>query len=106
MIVKLSSSGRAVQVVDDGGCVFQTSVEFVRGLLEGRSPSGFVLLTRLPFKVASGRYKPSPVYNPVSGEKEVYEGVVSEDSVSGDVQSVRVTSRKRERDSFLDKKVW
>lgn len=100
MIVKLSSSGRALQVVDDEGCVFQTSVEFVRGLLDGRSPSGFLLLTRLPFRVSKDRYKPSPVWNPDSREKELYE------SSSEDAQSVKTTSRVRSKKGFEDKVVW
>ena len=104
MIVKLSSSGKAVQVVDDEGCVFQTSVEFFRGLLDGRSPSGFVLLTRLPFRVAVNRYKPSPVFNPVSGEKEV--AVLDESRVGSDAQSRLVTERKKLVRGFMDKKVW
>ena len=101
MIVKLSSSGRAVQVVDDDGRVFQTSVEFVRGLLEGRSPRGFVLLTRLPFMVSKDRYKPSPVW---SGGEKVYEG--ADDTASGDVQSVRVQDKVKSKRKYDDKVVF
>ena len=71
MIIKLSNSGKQVQVVDDDGCVFGTSLVFLNGLLEGRSPLNFVLMTRLPFKVAKGRFKPSPTWNPSTNTKEV-----------------------------------
>jgi hypothetical protein len=103
MIIKLSSSGKQLQVVDDDGCVFGTSVEWVKGLLEGRSPSGFLLLTRLPLKVAKGRYKPSPVWNPVSGEREVPDELLS---TANDAVSAAVLRVKREGQGLIDKVVF
>jgi hypothetical protein len=94
-----------LQVISDEGVVFGTSVNFVNGLLSGRSPSGFVLLTRLPFKVAANRYKPSPTWNPASGEKEM-DVDESELSTTNDAQSVKVVEQSKQKKSFVDKKVW
>jgi len=109
-VVKLSSSGRAVQFITDDGVLFQTSVSFFRGLLEGRSPSGFVLLTRMPWRVSKSRFKPSPVFNPVSGEKEVYvpgdDGESSGGGVGDDSLGRKSVVRGRSVRAFEDKKVW
>lgn len=107
MIVKLSSSGKQFQVVDDDGVVFGTSVVFLKGLLEGRAPTGFVLMTRMPFKVAKNRFKPSPVYNPGSGEKELVEPKLQDDPFG--VMSVRnyeERRRKQEEKPLGDLNEW
>ncbi len=73
MILKLTSSGKAFQVICEDGSVFQSSRVFLEGLLNGKSPSGFLLLTRMHFRVDPKRYKPSPVWCPDSQSRELYE---------------------------------
>ena len=71
MIAKITSSGKGFMIVDDDGNTFMQSVEFIKGLLDGRSPSGFVLFSRMPWKASKTRFAPSPVFNPKTGEKEL-----------------------------------
>lgn len=102
MIIKLSSSGKQLQVVDDEGVVFGTSVEFLKGLLDGRSPKGFLLLTRLPFRVSKRRFAKSPVWVPEGGVKEV----VDEDVGTGeDVLSAREQKKRQVKRSVSDEGV-
>lgn len=65
MIVKLTASKKAIQIIDDDGNVFQTSAEWMRSLLMGNKQ--LVLCNRMPFSVSPTRYKPSPIYNPDTG---------------------------------------
>ena len=104
MIIKLSSSGKQVQVVDDDGCVFGTSVTFLKGLLEGKAPRGFVLLTRLPFKVASSRFMKSPTWNPSTGEKEV--DVKLEDDPYAVAGSYREVKERKDSKPIEDVREW
>lgn len=107
MIVKLSSSGKAVQVITDDGSVFQTSKLFFEGLFSGKSSSGFIPMTRLPWKVSKDRFKPSPVWNPETGEKEVYEETGGDvESMSSDSLSSKTVGANRKKKAFEDKKVW
>lgn len=61
MIVRLSNNKKSVLVVDDDGNVFISSVYYIRGLLDGKSPWGFVMLKRLANGTSATRFKPSPV---------------------------------------------
>jgi hypothetical protein len=62
-IIKLSSSKKSVQFVDEQGNVFFTSVNYLLGLLNGKSPTGFIQLKRLPIPTAMNRFKPSEVWD-------------------------------------------
>ena len=108
MIVKLTSSGKAFQVVSDEGVVFQTSVEWVKGLLSGKSPKGFLLLTRMPFRVSKDRFVKSPVWNVVSGEKEldVDSSDVASPGLGSDVLSHKASKSRKEKSLFKDEVVW
>jgi len=102
-VIKLTSSKKAVLFIDDEGNTFITSVNFLVGLLNGKSPYGFVSLARLPGKVADGRFKKSKLYDP-SG---VYENVDSKTlSTNTDVLSQKVLKEGKEKKGFVDKKVW
>ena len=52
-IVKITKSGNGMLFIDDDGNSFCTSLEFIKGMIKGMSPRGFVLLTRMPNKVAN-----------------------------------------------------
>lgn len=62
MILKLTSSLKAIQIVDESGAVYGTSVAHLKKLLEGGNSGTFVLLTKMPYQVAANRFPPSPVY--------------------------------------------
>lgn len=71
MIVKNSSSGRALFVIDEQGNVFSTSWEYIDRLKGGKVRSGFLVLSRLPNKVSVDRFPPSPLWNGSTGAVEV-----------------------------------
>lgn len=106
MIIKLSSSGKQLQVIDDDGNVFGTSVLFLKGLLEKRAPRNFVLMTKMPFKVAKNRFAPSPVYNPDTKEKELVEDNIDEERTDKDAFSPHITKKVKDKKAFEDKEVW
>ena len=62
MIIKLSSSLKAVQVISDDGTVFQTSIFMLKKLIEDANPAKFSVLTEMSYKVAANRFPKSPVY--------------------------------------------
>ncbi len=106
-VIKLSSSGKQLQVITDEGIVYGTSVAFVKGLMEGRSKSGFILLTRMPFMVSKTRFARSPVYNPESGEKEVADESNTALKAAEDAISPKVTKANKEKKAFIrDVNVW
>lgn len=61
MIVKLTSSLKGVQIIDDDGKVFQTSVFALKSLLEGDNKK-FVICSKMPYDVSPDRFPKSPVY--------------------------------------------
>jgi len=60
--MKISSSGKQIQIIDDDGNVFGTSFLYTQTMLNEKNPEKFILMTRLPFKVASDRFKKSPLW--------------------------------------------
>lgn len=66
-VIKLSSSGGQVQVVDEQGWVWVTSKQWLLNLLYGRVDSGFVELSLMPEPVSTSRYRRSPVLDPSNG---------------------------------------
>lgn len=86
-VIKLTSSGKGIQVIDDEGNVFQTSKLYVETLLAGNIKGNFILLNRLPWKAAEDRFKKSPLWEPKTGVTK--EGLVASDSTTTDVLSVK-----------------
>ena len=70
MIIKLNKTGKQVQIVDDDGRVYGTSVSFLMSLIKGTSKVNFLLTSRLPFNLSPDRYKPSPLWIPEGMNKE------------------------------------
>ena len=66
MIIRLSKSGKAVLVVSDQGETYITSVHFLKGLLDGKSPYGFLYMKKLKGK--TDQFKPSDEY----GSEDVF----------------------------------
>lgn len=63
-IVKLSKSGKQLQVVDDFGNVYGIAKVAVLNLLNGSVKQNFSIMTRLPFKVSTSRFGVSPLWDP------------------------------------------
>ena len=99
-VIKLAKSKRSVQFIDDEGNVFFTSVNFLQGLLLGKSKHDFVLLKRMPLKASADRFQKSEVWIPEGVDPRTIE-MSNEDSFSK-------KSIKKQDDSknFVDKKVW
>jgi len=64
--IKLSSSGKAVQFIDDNGLVFQTSTYDYSLLLSGKKK--FITPVRLPHDVNPNRFPPSQMLVPRTAE--------------------------------------
>ena len=102
-IIKLSSSKKSVQFIDENGNVFFTSVNYLLGLLNGKSPYGFIQLKRLPVPIAMTRYKPSEVWDP----NGVLDGRTIENieqKVDGHSPNLKKELEKKE--AVKDKVVW
>jgi hypothetical protein len=105
-VLKLTSSGKAIQVVDDFGNVYQTSVNSIHFLLSGKAKGGFITTNRMPYKVAADRFKPSEVWVPDGVDPRTLEGPAgSELTASGDAYSKKDREQKKEVKQFEDKKV-
>lgn len=100
MIVKLSSSGKQLQVVCDDGSVFVTSVAFLLRLVDGSLRSPFIVCSLLPNKASVDRFPKSPVYNPGLGRV-----VVDSSKVSSDSFSKKSTSSVKVKRVFSDEEV-
>ena len=66
--IKLTTSGKAIQFIDDDGRVFQTST-YDYGLLVGGKKK-FISPIRLPHDVSPTRFPPSKMWNPATGKTE------------------------------------
>ena len=97
-VIKLSKSKKSVQFIDDNGNVFFTSVNYLLGLLNGKSPSGFILLKRLPIPISSGRFAKSPLWDP--------DGVVNSKTLSVDAFSEKYAKDTEKKNSVKDRVVW
>ena len=99
-VVKLAKSKRSVQFIDDEGNVFFTSVNFLQGLLLGKSKHDFVLLKRMPLKASADRFQKSEVWIP--------EGVDPRTVQDSTEDALSETSRKKQDETkkFVDKQVW
>jgi len=102
-VAKITKSKKQIQFITDSGEVFATSVVFLQGLLMGKSKSGFVLLSRLPFNVSPDRFKKSPLYDPDG----VFQGDAAKTlKMSEDALSPKAIKAKEVKKGFTDKKVW
>jgi hypothetical protein len=92
-----------VQIIDDDGRVYQTSVVFLQGLLMGKAKGNFVMTSRLPFNVAPDRFKPSKLYDPDG----VFEGNAAKTlTVNNDGLSKASIKNNEVKKVFEDKAVW
>jgi hypothetical protein len=102
-IIKLTGSKKGIQVVDDDGNVFQTSVNFVLGLINGKAKGDFIMTSRLPYKVAPGRFKPSPLYDP---EGLADNNIAKSQTTNDDAFSKKVQESQKTKKAYVDKSVW
>ena len=61
-VIKLTKSKKAVQIITDEGLIYQTSVNSLTYLLQGKAKGDFITTIRLPFNASPDRYKPSEVW--------------------------------------------
>ena len=102
-VIKLTSSGKGILVIDDEGKVYVTSVNSITYLLNGHAKGGFITTKRLPNNVAKDRFKPSELYDPDG----IYKGdAVKSLTTTNDPFSVKDRKEKEVKKSYTDKKVW
>lgn len=90
-IVKLSATGKSVQFIDEEGNVFTTSMKYLQAYLD-KEPwikTPYLLLARLPLKVAPERFPLSYLYDPTGM------GVIQEEDVD---RTNDMFSRKQHKD--------
>jgi hypothetical protein len=103
MIIKISKSGKAFQVVDDNGIVYQTSVYIAKMLLEGTVNGGWVLLSMLPEKVSADRFPKSPLYMPEGMSADDVSAEVTR--ASQDAYSEKRAKDNTSKDAYKDKQI-
>ena len=99
-ILKLTKSGKAVQVIDDDGRVYITSVNFVQGLLMGKSKFGFIKTKRLPFNVSKDRFEPSELYDPDGIYKGNAAKTFEKVTTTNDPLSVKSREDKKQKKNY------
>lgn len=71
--IKLTSSGNAVQFIDEEGNVFMTSKAYLTSLLSGTLKRGFIIPRLMPFGVNKNRFPKSELWIPDNLNKEYVE---------------------------------
>lgn len=108
----MSKGGKQVQFIDEDGVMFVTSTNYMLGLMSGKSKCGFILLSRMPYKVAKNRWDPSPVYDPTgvlgANAQKTLSPSSAEEKVdtSNDSFSNKFKKTNEQRKAFTDKPVW
>lgn len=111
----MNKKGSQVLVIDDDGYVYATSTKYMLGLLSGSTKYDFILMSRLPWKASSERFKPSPLYDPTGIIAKQNEPTVlpkpditgkNDVGVGGDVFSNKFKTTTQQKKAFTDKMVW
>ena len=98
-MIKLSKSGKQVQVITDEGHVFATSKAYLISLLNQTLKMDWVLLKRLPFNVSPDRFKKSEIWIPEGQDRAYIEkqlglaNSTKEDSFSPEAKKKRVQKK-------------
>ena len=107
-VLKLSKSGKQLQIIDDFGNVYGISVFAARWLLDGKVKFGHSVAQRLPFKVSPERFGVSPLWNP-EGSTEVPNISIPPDSgitLNNDAFSYKSLKKEEDNKKYTDKEVW
>lgn len=103
-VLKLSKSGKQLQVVTDEGVVFGCSIKLYDWLL--KNPTRFVLMTRFEMCVSPGRFARSPVWTSdgriVNDDNKVVRSYTSQ---SEDGLSKNFLDKKLDKKGYTDKMV-
>ncbi len=100
-VVKLSASGLQVQFIDDEGNMFVTSMTYLMTMLERKSKLPFCLLSRLPLKISTDRFKKSPVWDPDGLADKSKQVTLNDDGLSK-----KTIKKGEQREQYKDKQVW
>ena len=100
--IKLTTSGKAIQFIDDEGRVYQTST-YDYGLLVGGKKK-FISPIRLPHDVSPTRFPPSKLWNPATGKtEEVKRGFKAGGHDAYDIKRINESSKKN---TLKERKEW
>lgn len=94
-----------MQVIDDDGKVYQTSVNSLLYLLNGhaKKQGNFITTVRLPLNAAPHRYKKSELYDP----NGLFKGDAAKSlTTARDSYSVKVQEEQKTKKAYEDKNVW
>lgn len=95
--MKLSQSGKAVQVILDDGTVYCSSASIVMSLISGKIKP-FVVMSEMPLRTVPGKFPRSQVWSPDGTKIEAYAGVK-------DVFSLKAKQQQQQHNAFEDKSV-
>lgn len=106
-IIKISKSGKQIQVIDDFGNIYGTSLTGLQNLLNGQVRQGYVMLMRMPFNVSANRFGVSPLWE-IPGQESTNLVKQGDSSVnlSNDAFSASNIKKKEDIKKFQDKVVW
>lgn len=62
-VARLGKSGKGIHFIDDQGNAYVSSTAYLKRLMDGKFPTGFIVLTRLPNPINPDRFPKSPVWN-------------------------------------------
>lgn len=102
-VIRLTKSKKAINIIDDEGKSYITSVNSITYLLNGHAKGDFITTKRLPHNVAPGRFAPSELYDP----EGVFQGDAAKSlTTANDAVSIKGRKEKEVKEGFKDKKVW
>lgn len=96
-VIKLTSSGKAMQFIDDLGCVHQIACSYLLGYITKRGNVDYIPLTKLPLKVSTDRYK---------GMHKLNENDFADVEVKFDAHSTKSKKEQKQKSVYQDKKVF
>ena len=105
-VIKLTKSGKSIQVIDDDGRVYGTSIAYMTSLLNGTLKKGWILMARMPFDASPDRFQKSELWIPPNADKAYLEKQkeLREEKLSTgtDVMSSKQQNERKQKKAYED----
>ena len=100
-VIKLSSSMKQLQFIDDQGNMFVCALSAFHLFVAKGSSHEFILLNRMPIKVSPDRFKVSPVWMPSGMTIPAQDVDSTNDGLSkGRIEAERLRSKVDDKDAW------
>lgn len=104
-IVKLTSSGKAIQFIDDDNNIYQIAKSYLIPLLMGTSKYKIATMSRMPYKAPEGRFPKSEVWGADDAtNKFVQEQIERQKEI--DVMSKGAIKQKEKQQAYIGNDEW